>query len=151
MPGTIQSITVQPKPSQYLRIWLLSIHLLALLTTLFAPIDLWQKLMLLAALALYSYFTLGKERGKSGSQILRATITPYGRARIVMRDGRKQTARIRQDSLVTPWLVIVRFDLTRGLLPVSLLLLPDSVSEEQLRKLRVLLRFTQLEAVSDYP
>jgi hypothetical protein len=62
-----------------------------------------------------------------------------------MGDGGKQMARIRQDSLITPWLVIVRFDLDRGGLPTSLLLTPDTLSEEQLRQLRVLLRFTQFE------
>jgi hypothetical protein len=123
------------------------IHLLALLTTLFAPVGLWFKIVLLMALALYSYYTLGPGSGKGGRQIVKVTITPYGRARLITGDGRKQTARIRQDSLVTPWLVIVRFDLERGWLPVSLLLTPDTVGDERLRQLRVLLRFCQLEAV----
>jgi hypothetical protein len=123
------------------------LHLLALLTTLFAPINPVFKLMLLSALALYSYHTFGRANGKWGRRIIKATITPYGRARIVMGDGRRQTARIRPDTLVTPWLVIVRFDLVAGGLPVSLLLTPEAIAEEQLRQLRVLLRFCQLEAV----
>jgi hypothetical protein len=126
-------------------------HLLALLTTLLAPINSGIKLLLLTALAFYSYYTFGQTSGKRGRRIIKATLTPYGRARMVMGDGRRHTARIRQDSLVTPWLVIVRFDLMAGGLPVSLLLTPETVTDEQLRQLRVLLRFSQVKTVSDYP
>lgn len=146
MSGSIQSISLQPKPSRHLRIWLAAIHLLAFMITLLAPIALEHKLMLLAGLALYSVFSLGREGGKARRRILKATLTPYGRARLVMKDGTKQTARIRQDSLVTPWLVIVRFDLAAGGLPVSLPLAWDSLDREQLRQLRVLLRYSQVEA-----
>ncbi|MEW8027620.1 MAG: protein YgfX [Candidatus Thiodiazotropha sp.] len=152
MSGTIQSITLQPKPSQRLHAWRVAMHLLALLTTLLAPVILWHKLLLLSALALYGYVSFRRGKRDSGSQILMAKITPHGRARVVMGDGRKLTARIRQDSLVTPWLVVLRFDLELGLLPPSLVLTPETISEEQLRQLRVLLRFSEVRqnASSDY-
>ncbi|MET0063811.1 MAG: protein YgfX [Candidatus Thiodiazotropha endolucinida] len=144
MSGTIQSITLQPKPSRLLQAWRVAIHLLALLTTLFAPMMLWPKVSLLTALALYGYFSF-RQGGKGGDgQIGKVTITPYGRARIVMQDGRNLRARIRRDSLVIPWLVVLRFDLDKGWPPCSLVLAPDAVSEEQMRQLRVLLRFGEI-------
>jgi hypothetical protein len=66
---------------------------------------------------------------------------------MIRADGQKQTSRIRQDSLVTPWLIVLRFDLHRGWLPHSLVLTSDSVSEEELRQLRVLLRFGEVKQI----
>jgi hypothetical protein len=66
---------------------------------------------------------------------------------MVMGSGQKQMARIRQDSLVTPWLIVLRFDLDRGLLPHSLVLTSDTMSEEELRQLRVLLRFSDVKQI----
>jgi hypothetical protein len=143
--GAIQSITLQPKPSQQLHIWRLVIHLLAFITTLFAPLMLWHKVMLVLTLVLYSYFSFRQGRGTNGRQIIKVTITPYGRARMVMGDRRKQMARIRQDSLVTPWLIVLRFDLDRGWLPQSLVLTSGTISKEELRQLRVLLRFSEVK------
>jgi hypothetical protein len=140
--GTIQSITLQPKPSRQLHVWRLTIHLLACLTTLFAPLILWHKLMLLLALGLYSYVSFRRLGRGSGRQIMKITVTPFGRARMVMKGGQKLRARIRQDSFVTPWMIVLRFDLDRGWLPQSLVLTSDTISDEQLRQLRVLLRFS---------
>jgi hypothetical protein len=142
--GTIQSITLQPKPSRQLHAWRLTIHLLAFLTTLSAPLVLWHKLLLLLTLALYGYFSFRQGRRGSGGQIIKVTVTPYGRARMVMGGGQRVMARIRRDSLVTPWLIVLRFDLDRAWLPHSLVLTSDSLGEEQLRELRVLLRFGEL-------
>lgn len=61
-----------------------------------------------------------------------------------MGDGRKLAARIRQDTLITPWLILLRFDLDRGWRQPALLLIPGSLSEDEMRRLRVLLRFSQL-------
>ncbi|MET0110117.1 MAG: protein YgfX [Candidatus Thiodiazotropha sp.] len=144
MSGTIQTITLQPKPSRLLHAWRVAIHLLALMTTLFAPMTLWPKVSLLTALALYGYFSF-RLGGKGGDgQIAKVTITPYGRVRIVMQDGKNLRARIRGDSLVISRLIVLRFDLDKGWPPRSLVLPSDTVSEEQMRQLRVLLRFGEI-------
>jgi hypothetical protein len=103
---------------------------------------LWHKLMLLLALGLYSYFSFRQLGRGIGKQIIKVTVTPYGRARMVMEGGQKLRAKIRQDSFVTPWLIVLRFDLDRGWPPHSLVLTSDTIDEEQLRQLRVLLRFS---------
>ncbi|PVV08322.1 MAG: hypothetical protein B6D77_12215 [gamma proteobacterium symbiont of Ctena orbiculata] len=147
MSGMLQSITLQPKPSRHLHAWRMTIHLLALFTTLLAPLILWQKLLLLSALALHGYFSLQQGRRGRGKAIMKVTVAAGGRVRLIMDDGRKQMARIRKDSLVTPWLVVMRFDLDRGWLPISLVLTAETISEEQMRQLRVLLRFSEIRHI----
>lgn len=144
MPGKIQAITLCPKPSRKLYIWLMAIHLLALTVTLFAPLVLWHKLVLLLCLALYGYLSYRQARRRSGKRILAARIAPGGRSRITMGDGRKLLARVRRDSLITPWLILLRFDLGRGWSHPSLVLTADCLSEEEMRQLRVLLRFSEV-------
>ncbi|PVV14508.1 MAG: hypothetical protein B6D82_05825 [gamma proteobacterium symbiont of Ctena orbiculata] len=102
--------------------------------------------MLLLILTLQSYLSYRQTRKGSGSRILLARIRPDGRSRITMGDGRKLVARIRQDTLVTPWLILLRFDLDRGWRQPALLLIPGSLSEDEMRQLRVLLRFSQLNS-----
>jgi hypothetical protein len=65
-----------------------------------------------------------------------------------MGDGRKLLARVRHDTLVTPWLILLRFDLGRGWFHPTLVLTPDTLSEDEMRRLRVLLRFSQLKSDS---
>ncbi|MBT2970798.1 MAG: hypothetical protein KME56_14650 [Candidatus Thiodiazotropha sp. (ex Ctena orbiculata)] len=146
MPGNIQTVTLQPKPSRKLHAWLVAIHLLALLVILLAPMLPWHRAMLLLILTLQSYLSYRQTRKGSGSRILLARIRPDGRSRITMGDGRKLVARIRQDTLVTPWLILLRFDLDRGWSQPALLLIPGSLSEDEMRQLRVLLRFSQLNS-----
>ena len=147
MSGTIQPITLQPKSSQHLHSWRVVIHLLALLTTLLAPLDTGLKLLLLLVLALHGYFSFQQGRMGSGRTIRKVTIAPGGRVRLIMDDGRKQMARIRKDTLVSSWLVVMRFDLDRGWLPLSLVLTSETISEEQMRQLRVLLRFSEIRQI----
>lgn len=147
MSGTLQSITLQPKPSRHLHAWRIAIHLLALLTTLLAPLILWQKLLLLSVLALHGYFSFQQGRRGRGKAIMKVMVAPGGRVRLIMDDRRKQMARIRKDTLVTPWLVVMRFDLDRGWLPISLVLTSETMSEEQMRQLRVLLRFSEIRQI----
>ncbi|MBT3027387.1 MAG: hypothetical protein B6D72_05760 [gamma proteobacterium symbiont of Ctena orbiculata] len=146
MSGNIQTVTLQPKPSRKLHAWLVAIHLLALLVILLAPMLPWHRAMLLLILTLQSYLSYRQTRKGSGSRILLARIRPDGRSRITMGDGRKLVARIRQDTLVTPWLILLRFDLDRGWRQPALLLIPGSLSEDEMRQLRVLLRFSQLNS-----
>ncbi|MES9969225.1 MAG: hypothetical protein ABW092_04270, partial [Candidatus Thiodiazotropha sp.] len=92
----MQSITLQPKPSVHLHRWRLAIHLLALLSTLLAPLELWQKLFLFLALLLHGYFSFQHGRRGGGRTILKVTVIPGGRVRLIMDDGRKLTARVRK-------------------------------------------------------
>ncbi|MEW8507737.1 MAG: protein YgfX [Candidatus Thiodiazotropha sp.] len=144
MSGKIQPITLRPKPSRYLHTWLIAIHLLALPAILFVPMLPWHKSLLLLLLLLQGYLTFLHTRKGSGRRILAARIRPDGRSRITMGDGRKLIARLRHDTLVTPWLVLLRFDPNVGWSHPALLLTQESLSEEEMRQLRVLLRFSQV-------
>ncbi|MES9992669.1 MAG: protein YgfX [Candidatus Thiodiazotropha sp.] len=144
MSGKIQALTLQPKPSRRLHTWLVAIHLLASLAVFFTPMLVWHKAILLLIVALYGFLSVRQHRKGSGNKIIAARIRPDGRSRITMGDGQKLIARIRHDTLVTPWLVLLRFDLSGGWRHPTLLLTSDSLSQEEMRQLRVLLRFSQL-------
>ena len=67
-----------------------------------------------------------------------------GSALLGWEDGRESGAVLRTDTLVTPWLIQLRFDLPGRRRPVSLLICRDAVSPAEIRRLRTLLRFTVL-------
>ncbi|MEW8469777.1 MAG: hypothetical protein AB2637_14690, partial [Candidatus Thiodiazotropha sp.] len=82
MSGKIQAITLQPKPSRKLRLWLVTTHLLTLLVILFAPLITWHKSILLFVLSLHAVFSYRRTRKGSGARIQAARIRPDGRSRI---------------------------------------------------------------------
>lgn len=62
-----------------------------------------------------------------------------GRVSLLLRNGYELTGQICGDTLVLPWLVVVNMKDDLGVRR-SVLLLPDSLSEEDFRRLRVQLR-----------
>jgi hypothetical protein len=136
---------LQPKPARKLNIWKVTIHLLALLVILLAPIALSYKSLLLLLWSLHGYFTYRQLRKGSGKQVVMARILTDGRSRLTMGDGRKLLARVRHDTLVTPWLVLLRFDLDRGWFHPTLILTPETLGEDEMRQLCVLIRFSRFE------
>ncbi|MCU7931309.1 MAG: hypothetical protein KZQ90_10945 [Candidatus Thiodiazotropha sp. (ex Codakia rugifera)] len=141
MRGKIQAVTLLPKPSQKLYIWQLTTHTLALLVTLFAPLILLHKLLLLLFLAMYILYSHRQSQRSNRNHILKARIEHDGRSRLTMGDGRRLNAKIRTDSVVTPWLILLRFDLKQGWLSPTMVLFEDALPHEQRRQLRVLLKF----------
>lgn len=146
MPGKIRAITLQPKPTRILHFWRVAIHLLVFLLILLAPLIAWHKLLLILLLSLHGYLSFRQVRKQSGKQVVTARITPDGRSRLTMGDGRKLLARVRHDTVVTPWVTLLRFDLDRGWFHPTLVLTSDILSEEEMRQLRVLLRFSQFNS-----
>ncbi|RLW68353.1 MAG: hypothetical protein B6D71_14090, partial [gamma proteobacterium symbiont of Stewartia floridana] len=89
-------------------IWLHGLYGVTLLAIITAPIGLTVKIVLLIALVLTK---LPVYRKLTPEQVVQAEIKWNGWSKIVLRDGKRQTARLRRDSLVTPWLILLRFDL----------------------------------------
>jgi hypothetical protein len=136
---------LQPKHARKIYIWHVAVHLLALLVILLAPIALSYKSLLLLLWSLHGYFTYRQLRKGSGKQVVMARILTDGRSRLTMGDGRKLLARVRHDTLVTPWLVLLRFDLDRGWFHPTLILTPETLGEDEMRQLCVLIRFSRFE------
>ncbi|MEL0587135.1 MAG: protein YgfX [Candidatus Thiodiazotropha sp. (ex. Lucinoma kazani)] len=141
MSGKIQAVTLLPTPSRQLYIWQLTTHALALLVTLFAPLILIHKLLLLLLLAIYILYSQRQSQRTNRKHILKVRIEPDGRSRLTMGDGRRLIAKVRSDSVITPWLILLRFNLKQGWFHPTMVLFEDALPHEQMRQLRVLLKF----------
>lgn len=74
--------------------------------------------------------------------VVRLIWPAYGPWLLVRRDGTKDKAALRGDSYVHPGMVVLNFDL-RPTGRTSVVLLPDSLDAEALRRLRVRLRISR--------
>jgi toxin CptA len=70
--------------------------------------------------------------------VVRLTWTSFGQWRLVTADGAEHSAVLQGDSYVHPWLVILNFKLATA--RTSVVLFPDSLHQEDFRRLRVRLR-----------
>ncbi|MET0081348.1 MAG: protein YgfX [Candidatus Thiodiazotropha lotti] len=137
MTNRLPKIHLRPAPSRQLVIWHHSLYAMTFLAIISAPIGLTVKILLLAALVLtklpfYRMFT--------PEQVAKAEIKCNGWSKIVLTDGKKQTARLRTDSLVTPWLIILRFDLRGRWRHPVMVLFQDALPPAEMRSLRILLK-----------
>jgi hypothetical protein len=105
------------------------------------PIPLGVKIALLVALALHVGYSNYRLSGKFPRSVTWVRIDAEHGARLMFADGSQLQTRVRGDSLITPWLILLRFDGGRLLQRPSLLLGRDSLAPYQMRRLRVLLRY----------
>ncbi|MCU7917393.1 MAG: hypothetical protein KZQ99_09460 [Candidatus Thiodiazotropha sp. (ex Dulcina madagascariensis)] len=141
MQNKIPAVRLIPAPSRQLLLWHLTTHAAAFLVIVFAPLALPDRLLLLSLLALYALWRLRHRNGVNGGRVIEARITSSGRSRLTLEDGRRLVARIRPDSLITPWLILLRFDLGQGRRRPTLVLFGDALPKEQARRLRILLNY----------
>lgn len=134
------ALHLEPRASRLLALWAVFTHTTAAaalwLADLPASLD-----ITLGALILGSYldvFTRHVMRIRSAA-VVRLTCTGRGPWRLVTRGGREYAADLRGDSCVHPWLVLLNFDRRPGG-RATVVLTPDSLDSDQLRRLRVLLR-----------
>jgi hypothetical protein len=120
---------------------LIGLQLLTLCVLVAAPIPNLLKLSLLVGLALQGVVSHGRQRAGSPHRPRSVHIDAEHRVRLVFADDRELTGRLRGDSVITPQGMLLRFKGCGGLSLPSLLLGPDSLSSEELRRLRILLRF----------
>ncbi|MCU7904691.1 MAG: hypothetical protein KZQ76_02345 [Candidatus Thiodiazotropha sp. (ex Epidulcina cf. delphinae)] len=141
MQKKMPAVRLIPVPSRQLLLWHLATHALALSVTVFAPLALPDKLLLLSLLALYAFWRLRCGKGVNSRRVIEARIVSSGRSRLTLGDGRRLVAKIRPDSLVTPWLILLRFDSGQGPRRLTMVLFGDALPNEQVRRLRILLKF----------
>ena len=145
MAKSIPAVTIRPLPSRLLARFLLLIHLFALGVTLTAALPVTARIGLLCSLFLYAYYSQRRLCESYPGRVVQVRLTSEGRAGLVTRDGRKRVGALRTDSLVTPWLIILRFRIQGTFRNENLVIARDTLSGEELRRLRVLLRFVRLE------
>ena len=148
MAKSIPGITIRPALSRQLAAYMAVMHLLSLVVLVAAPLPMPARLGLLGALALHAAHSYRLVTGTYAGDIIQAHIESDARVRISTRDGRELEAQLQPDTLVTPWLMIVRLRIGKGFRNKSLVLGNDVLTGEERRRLRVLLRFARLDAVN---
>jgi hypothetical protein len=141
-PGFAASLRVTPRPSAILALSLGAAHLLALTSVFAVSLPLALKLALGAAVlaslchAVYVHVLL------QGRRSIRELIwTSSGALLVKDAHGRDWDAHVCANSFVHPRLLVLRLSLDKGS-PRAMVLLPDSVTADVLRQLRVRLRLT---------
>ncbi|MGB5062377.1 MAG: protein YgfX [Candidatus Competibacter sp.] len=142
-------MNIEPRPSRILLVCGGVFHGLAGIATIVASVPLWVKAGLLTGIGLslaWTGYRYGWRRG--GGFITRVELLD-GRWRLETGDGARYLARL-TGGYAHPGIVVLNFRLESGWRR-SLVLLPDAVDSETLRRLRVWLRTRRDEDGSEPP
>jgi hypothetical protein len=148
MDARLLPITFQPQASRQLRLLLLCLQGLTFIVLILAPLTLLWRVVLILSVLVLSVLAQRRFDTTSGRRITQVRIDDQHSARLCYADGRRLETRLRQDSLVIPWLIVLRFDGESVLRRQTLLLGWDSLADEEMRRLRILLRFGRLNRSS---
>lgn len=140
MRDRLPAIAFQPRPSRQLTVILFGLQLLTLAVLLVVPILVELRLSLLSLLMVQTLSSHRRLRGTASGRITHVRIDDDHAARLVYADGGVQRTRLRGDSLIAPGLILLRFEGGSILRRPSLLLGRDSISSDEMRRLRILLR-----------
>jgi hypothetical protein len=141
MSGRLPPIAFQPRPSRQLASLLLCLQGVTLTVLILAPLPVGVRLPLLVGLLVQCLLSHRRFHGSSRHRITQVRIDHEHAARLVFADGRTLQTRLRGDSLITPWLILLRFEDEHLLRRPTLLLGRDSLAADEMRRLRILLRF----------
>ncbi len=142
-------IRIEIKPSKWLAIGLAISHIGAILMLWFVDLALWTK-MLLVIVAMLSlihsfYFYIWQ---KSPRSLIELILNDNEEWLLIRNDGRVVEADLRQGAFVHPMLIVLPF--RYGLRFTSVILTPDKVNADTLRRLRVRLRFKRKATSNQY-
>ena len=136
-------LVLEPRPSKYLAIYLITAHLLAL-SALLLPmtISVYIKLVLAAGLIsslvyAFHFYVLGDDTVSP----LKLTLHSDGEWLINYRNGDMHYAQLLPSSYVSRWLTVLRFKTHQGKL-LRFVFLPDSFDADSWRFLRVRLTYS---------
>ena len=141
MGSGLAPVTLSPRPSRQMRLYLQALQIFTGLVLVFTPIPIFLKILLLSGLALHFLLSLRRLSGHSSEHLQQLHIDSEHRVRLIYADGRVVKTQLRSDSVITPVALLLRFEGRRWWRPASLLLGADSLSEDELRRLRIVLRF----------
>ncbi|MGD9153076.1 MAG: hypothetical protein PVG30_05420 [Gammaproteobacteria bacterium] len=124
-----------PKPSRWLFLILFTLHALAFAALFCANFALILKLLVGSLLLWSGYYQCWLRALQRSPKAIVKCIATKERWRLIDRTGREYEVKLSGESLVTTCLIILNF----GTLHPALILCPDSLNSEDLRRLRVLL------------
>ena len=131
---------IAPATSLRLGLFLCGTHLGALILIPFLPIEPMLQLAMGLLVSINLAHALRTHALRTNSYAIRsAEWDAEGEWILFMASGEKVSAQLKGSSYVQPWLVVLNFSIGR-FLSRSLILLPDAVDPELLRRLRVRLR-----------
>ncbi len=139
MEARLPPLTFRPRPSCRLALTLYGLQCLTLIILLVAPVPPGVRLHLLVLLLLLSLHAKRLSGASPSLRITEVRIDDTYAARLVFADGRLLQTTLRGDSLVTNSLMLLRFEGESPFSRPSLLLDRDTLSAEEMRRLRVML------------
>ncbi|MEJ2620592.1 MAG: hypothetical protein P8163_10100 [Candidatus Thiodiazotropha sp.] len=140
MSHQLPAISLSPRRSRYMLIWVRSLYLLTFLVIASAPIALSVKMLFLVTLLASKWLRTRHLGLFSADQVVWAEIKSSGRARIKLNDGRDLRARVRIDSVITPWVILLRFDVKHRWRSPVMVLFMDALPKQEMHHLRIFLR-----------
>lgn len=127
-------------PSRWLSIALVFSHGGALLILIIVSLTLWIKLLFILAVALSFFYSFLKHIWqKSSSSIIELMLNEHDEWLLTRRDGQVLEPCLRSGAYVHPLLIVLPF--RQGRKFPTVILTPDTVDKDTLRRLRVRLRF----------
>lgn len=141
MGSALPPVTVSPCPSRRFTLILRGLQLITGAVLVFAPIPLPVKICLVSGLLLHAVVSYRRQHGRSSALPQQVRLDDEHGVRLLHTDGRVIKTRLRAGTVITPFALLLRFEGTGWWADSSLLLWADSLSADELRRLRVLLRF----------
>lgn len=149
MESGLAPLNLTPRPCIRFKRVLTGAQLFSFGIILSSPAPLPVKLLLLLGIFLQRMVSHRKWGEISPHRPKLVRIDSTHEVRLVYADGREMFTRLRGDSVVTSWLILLKFEcVDRRLSCPSLLLGPDSLNADEARQLRILLRFGGVPAES---
>jgi len=137
---SIPELRLRPQKSATLLTFTLAVHAGAMGMVLFLPLEFWlQFLVLLAVAVSLLQATRTHLLRSSDSAIKSAQWDSAGEWTLFLANGDEPAAQLKASSYLQPWLVVLNFSTSR-FRRHTLILLPDAIDPERLRRLRVRLR-----------
>lgn len=133
------ALSLEPRPSRWFALFLASTHCGAAGVVLAAGLAWWADALLYTSIAASAAYLHLRHAGLTHDRaVVHLTWTRHGDWRLTTADGTEHDADLQGDSYIHPWLVILNFRLAKG--RTSVVLFPDSLHEDDFRRLRVRLR-----------
>jgi hypothetical protein len=146
MRNTLPAMVIRPEVSRRQRRVLIALHLLVLIGLALVPLEPFPRLALLAMLSLHGVFIYRRYYAPASERVAELKLEADGEVTLTLDKGQIKRGRVSDESVVTSWLVILRIEIPpRRFRKESLLLWPDMLPADELRQLRVLLRFLKTD------
>jgi hypothetical protein len=142
MDTGLPGVRLRPAPSRQMARFLVALHLMVGTAILAAPVAGVVKLPLLLLLTLHG----GWSKARFSGSVTQVQLERDGSAYLERGEGKAFRASLRRDTLITPWVILLRFDLLSRRRPLGVLICPDAISPGEMRRLRTLLRIAVLSS-----